>query len=140
MTPETALLRVIHCLDQVHESGFKTKAFVRALDVVRTTDPVEIAERARDERLTELDGIGDTTATVITEALAGLVPSYLTKIEDASVVPMTEQGRSLPRSAAGRLPPPLRVERRRAPRSRRWPRRRSSSVTSTWCSPTTRRA
>ena len=72
MTPEQALLRVIHCLDRVHEIGFKTKAFVRALDVVRTTDPVELAERARDERLTELDGIGDSTAAVITEALAGV--------------------------------------------------------------------
>jgi putative hydrolase len=92
MTPEAALLRVIHCLDRAHESGFKTKAFVRALDVVRTTDPVEIAERARDERLTELDGIGDTTAAVITEALAGLTPSYLTRIERESVVPLSDEG------------------------------------------------
>jgi putative hydrolase len=92
MTPEAALLRVIHCLDRAHESGFKTKAFVRALDVVRATDPVEIAERARDERLTELDGIGDTTAAVITEALAGLTPAYLTKIERETVVPLSEGG------------------------------------------------
>ena len=33
MTPEQAILRVIHCLDRAHESGFKAKAFVRALDV-----------------------------------------------------------------------------------------------------------
>ena len=92
MTPETALLRVIHCLDRAFESGFKTKAFVRALDVVRTTDPVELAERARDERLTELDGIGDSTAAVITEALAGVVPRYLTKIERESVVSITDEG------------------------------------------------
>ena len=68
MTPEQALLRVIHCLDRALASPFKTKAFVRALDVVRTSDPVELAERARDDRLTELDGIGDATAGVITEA------------------------------------------------------------------------
>ena len=92
MTPEVALLRVIHCLDRAHESGFKTKAFVRALDVVRTTDPVEIAERARDERLTELDGIGDSTAALITEALAGVVPTYLEKIERESVVSITQEG------------------------------------------------
>ena len=41
MTPEAALLRVIHCLDRVHEQGFKVKAFVRALEMVRNTDPVE---------------------------------------------------------------------------------------------------
>jgi putative hydrolase len=92
LTPEQALLRVIHCLDRALASPFKTKAFVRALDVVRTSDPVELAERARDERLTELDGIGDTTAGVITEALAGVVPTYLTKIEAESEVPLTEQG------------------------------------------------
>ena len=92
MTPEQALLRVIHCLDRALASPFKTKAFVRALDVVRSADPIELAERARDERLTELDGIGDATAGVITEALGGLVPGYLTKIEAESVVPLTAEG------------------------------------------------
>ncbi len=92
MTPEQALLRVIHCLDRALASPFKTKAFVRALDVVRSTDPVELAERARDERLTELDGIGDATAGVITEALAGIVPAYLTRIEAESEVPLTDEG------------------------------------------------
>jgi putative hydrolase len=90
MTPEQALLRVIHCLDRALASPFKTKAFVRALDVVRSTDPIELAERARDERLTELEGIGDATAGVITEALAGLVPAYLTKIEAESQVTLND--------------------------------------------------
>ena len=94
LTPEQALLRVIHCLDRALASPFKTKAFVRALDVVRSSDPVELAERARDERLTELDGIGDATAGVITEALAGLVPSYLAKVEAESQVPLTDEGRA----------------------------------------------
>ncbi len=92
MTPERALLRIVHCLDRALASGFKTKAFVRALDVVRATDPVELAERARDDRLTELDGIGDSTALVITEALAGLVPSYLRKIEAESQIPLSDAG------------------------------------------------
>ena len=92
MTPEWALLRVIHCLDRALASPFKTKAFVRALDVGRSSDPVELAERARDQRLTELDGIGDATAGVITEALAGRVPTYLAKIEAESVVPLTDAG------------------------------------------------
>ncbi len=94
MTPEQALLRVIHCLDRALASPFKTKAFVRALDVVRTLDPIELAERARDDRLTELDGIGDATAGVITEALAGLVPAYLTRIESESAVPLTDAGQA----------------------------------------------
>jgi putative hydrolase len=92
MTPEAALERVIHCLDRALASPYKTRAFVRALDVVRTTDPIEIAERARDGRLGDLDGIGDATASVITEALAGVVPSYLVKIEAESQIVLTDAG------------------------------------------------
>jgi putative hydrolase len=92
MTPEQALSRVVHCLDRALASPYRTRAFARALDVVRSTDPVELAERARDERLTELDGIGESTAAVITEALAGLVPSYLLQVEAESQVPLTPDG------------------------------------------------
>ena len=93
MTPEAALLRVIHCLDRALASPYKTRAFVRALDVVRDTDPVDLAERARDGRLTDLDGIGDATAGVITEALAGLTPSYLAKVEAESTIELTDAGK-----------------------------------------------
>ncbi len=92
MSPEVALARVIHCLDRALASPYKTKAFVRALDVVRSIDPVELAERARDGRLGALEGIGDATASVISEALAGIVPSYLAKIESESQVSITHEG------------------------------------------------
>jgi len=92
MSPEAALSRVVHCLDRGLASPYKTRAFVRALDVVRTIDPVELAERARDRRLTDLDGIGDATAGVITEALAGVVPSYLARVEADSQVEITNAG------------------------------------------------
>ncbi len=111
MSPEVALARVIHCLDRALASPYKTKAFVRALDVVRATDEVELAERARDGRLGELDGIGDATASVITEALAGTVPTYLTKIEAESQVSITPEGAQYSSGAAGRLPPALHLER-----------------------------
>jgi len=45
MTPEAALLRAIHCLDRVHEQGFKVKAFMRALETVRNTDPAELEQQ-----------------------------------------------------------------------------------------------
>ena len=65
MTPEAALLRVIHYLDRAHETGFKAKAFIRALDVVRNTPPDELERRAAADTLTELDGIGTSSAAVI---------------------------------------------------------------------------
>jgi putative hydrolase len=92
MTPEEALDRIVHCLDRAHMGGFKVNAFVRAREVVRSTDPDELAERAANDTLTKLDGIGDATARVITEALAGGVPSYLVKLEEETQVPITPEG------------------------------------------------
>ncbi|MDG2039569.1 MAG: PHP domain-containing protein [Ilumatobacter sp.] len=93
MTPEAALLRVIHCLDRAQASGFKTKAFVRALDVVRSTDPDELTQRADDDTLTHLDGIGAATAQVIADALAGRTVAYLTDLEVTSRVKVSDQAR-----------------------------------------------
>jgi putative hydrolase len=92
VTPEQALLRVVHYLDRMHDTGFRTKAFVRALDVVRSTPDEEIAARAEAGTLTELEGIGDSTARVINEALGGETPSYLVKLEAESQVHMTPEG------------------------------------------------
>jgi putative hydrolase len=91
MTPVEALERVVHCLDRAHETGFKTKAFVRALEVVRATPPDELAERAAAGTLTKLDGIGDSTARLITEALRGDT-SYVEKIEAETGVTLTDGG------------------------------------------------
>jgi putative hydrolase len=91
MTPVEALERVIHCLDRAHETGFKTKAFVRALDVVRATPPDELEARAAAGTLTDLDGIGDSTARLITGALAGDT-AYIEKMEAETQVKLTDVG------------------------------------------------
>ena len=92
MTPTAALERALHCLERSFENGFKTKAFVRALDVVRNAPAAEIEARAAAGTLTELDGIGGSTATVISEALAGS-STYLDRLEASTVVPVGEVGR-----------------------------------------------
>jgi putative hydrolase len=92
VTPVEALERVVHCLDRAHEGGFKTKAFVRALDVARTIDPAELAERAANGTLTDLEGIGDSSATVIRQALAGGDVQYVADLETATQVPVTPAG------------------------------------------------
>ena len=92
MTPVDALERVVHCLDRAHDSGFKTKAFVRALEVTRTLPAAELAERARADTLTDLDGIGDSSATVIQQALAGGEVAYLADLEAKTQVPITPAG------------------------------------------------
>jgi putative hydrolase len=91
MTPVEALERVVHCLDRAHETGFKTRAFVRALEVVRSTPSEELVARSEAGTLTELDGIGDSTARLITEALQGDT-SYVDKIEAETGVKLTDDG------------------------------------------------
>jgi putative hydrolase len=92
VTPEQALLRVLHCLDRSAEGGFRSRAFVRALEVVRDTDPDELADRVRRGTLEALDGIGPSTAAVISEALAGRVPAYLLALEESSRIPVSAEG------------------------------------------------
>jgi putative hydrolase len=91
MTPIEALERVVHYLDRAHETGFKAKAFVRAAEVVRATPPEEIVERASRNTLKQLDGIGDSSARVIIEALNGQT-AYLDKLDLQSRVRITPAG------------------------------------------------
>ena len=91
MTPVEALQRIVHCLDRAHETGFKTKAWARALDVARTTDPAELEARAKAGTLTDLPGIGDSTARVIREAVEGQVPAYLTKLEAETAIRLSPE-------------------------------------------------
>ncbi len=91
MTPVEALEQVVHYLDRARDTGFKAKAFVRALDVVRSLPADEVAQRAAAGTLTELDGIGSSSATVVAEALAGET-TYLDRMESTTRVPITEGG------------------------------------------------
>jgi len=87
-----ALDRVVHCLDRVHDTGFKAKAFVRAREVARELAPDELAERARNGTLTDLNGIGPASARVITETLKDGTSSYVAKLEAETAVPITPEG------------------------------------------------
>jgi putative hydrolase len=91
MTPVEALERVVHYLDRAHETGFKTKAFARALEVVRGIPTEELEARAQAGTLTDLEGIGDSTARLITEALRGDT-SYIEKMEAETQVKVTDEG------------------------------------------------
>jgi putative hydrolase len=92
VTPVEALERVVHCLDRAHDTGFKAKAFVRALDVVRTLPVDELQQRASAGTLIDLDGIGDSTAAIITQALDGDDLPYLADLDAKTRVPITAEG------------------------------------------------
>lgn len=103
MTPVESLERVVHCLDRAFDSGHRVKAFTRALAVLRETPADEIVQRAAAGTLAELPAIGDATARIITESLAGQTPEYLAKLEVETVVPITPAGAEIQKLLRGDL-------------------------------------
>jgi len=93
VTPVEALERVVHCLDRALESSFRVKAFIGALDAVRAMPDDELAKRIKGHTLTNVKGIGESSARVIEEAAAGGIPSYLVKLEAETAIPLSDAAR-----------------------------------------------
>ena len=85
MDPVTALQRVAFLLEKSGAARYKSQAFRRAADVIRGIDAAELAAMAAAGTLIRLDGIGASTAKVVTEALAGGTPEYLVALEGAEL-------------------------------------------------------
>jgi len=80
MEPVEALERISELLHRVRNARPKVQAFRRAADAIRDIPPDELQALADAGRLTDIPGIGASTAAVITQALAGETPDYLTKL------------------------------------------------------------
>lgn len=103
MGPAEALERIADLLARVREPPFRVQAFRRAARAVRDTGEGEIRRLAAAGRLRDLPGVGDTTARVIAEALAGERPSYLRTLEETATSPRTEAGDRLRAALRGDL-------------------------------------
>ena len=88
--PVAALQLAIHYLDRELAPGQKVRAFQKAIDVVLAEGDEAIAERAANGTLTDLDGIGKSTAEVIVDALDGTTDGYLARLEERSRIPIGE--------------------------------------------------
>jgi putative hydrolase len=88
--PADALDRIVYLLDRALAETTKVRAFARALDVLQEVGDDEVAKLHATGKLTELAGIGPTTARVIGEALDGDVPSYLVHLEGETIIPLGE--------------------------------------------------
>jgi len=75
--PVAALRRIAYLLEAEGAGTYKVRAFRHAAATLAGEPPARIEELARSGRLTALPGIGDSTAAVVKEALAGDEPSYL---------------------------------------------------------------
>lgn len=90
MDPVAALERVAHLIDRSLGSSRKAAAFRTAAQALADAGPERVASLHREQRLTSLPGVGDSTGSVAVEALDGKVPERLAELEESSVVPLGE--------------------------------------------------
>ena len=92
MEPVEALERIAELLQRVRNARPKVQAFRRAADAIRDLPRDELRALADSGRLTDLPGIGASTAAVITQALAGETPEYLTDLAGDTEPPTDRAG------------------------------------------------
>ncbi len=80
------LAEAMRLMDRGLAARQKVQAFSRAAEVIGTLEPDEIAARVAASTLTELDGIGPSTSSVISDSVLGKPSAYLAKLEASSVV------------------------------------------------------
>jgi len=90
MEPVAALRRAIHLLDRELAPTQKSRAFQRAIEVATDVGPDEIVARVAAGTLTELDGIGKSTAEVIRDAIDDNADGYLARLDERSQVAIGE--------------------------------------------------
>jgi putative hydrolase len=90
--PVTDLRRIAFLLERRHSSTYRVRAFRTAAEVLAGRDDLDLL--ARTKGLTSLKGVGDTTAKVVLQSLAGDEPSYLRQLEDSAGEPAAEAVKS----------------------------------------------
>lgn len=96
-----SLTRAIHLLDRGSAPSVKVAAFRRAAEVVESLGDPALADLVARHRLTGLDGIGPSTAEVISAAVEGRPSAYLQRLDQATAVPVSPEAARYLRALRG---------------------------------------
>jgi putative hydrolase len=89
--PVAVLERIAYLLERSGAPTYRVRAFRGAASTLRDLGADEVQRMAQQGRLRSLPGVGATTEEVVSQAVAGQVPSYLTRLEQ-EVGPEGEAG------------------------------------------------
>lgn len=92
MDPVGVLRQIALHLERAGAPTYRVRAFRRAAGVVEGLSAAELDQRVRAGTLTALSGIGKTTATVITDAVQGREPAYLTDVAGRGAAELPDGG------------------------------------------------
>src|SRR6478672_3036196 len=101
--PVAALRRVAFLMERGREETRRVQAFRKAAATILPLPDGEVAARVEAGTLTELAGIGPSTAAVIEAAARGEVPERLAALEREYAGPLTAGGHDLRRQLRGDL-------------------------------------
>jgi putative hydrolase len=102
MDPVAALDEIAYWLERERATKYKSKAFRAASGIIAAYSVDELREMLASGRLKSTKGIGDTTFTVISEALGGGVPEYLQRLR-GTVEPEPTEGGAIRAATQGDL-------------------------------------